>query len=298
MCFFLNFFKTDTEQLLICNVRSAGTKRILFVIGSLCIFFVLVLFFVLENDQIIEISQQERLKRSTDQKIRINNGDNLNHVRKFNIDEYDESVPRQKRSIAHNVDPPQISVRAENVRTKRLAENFQNLKKEYKWCKRTAANKHECQKYYDKMVKIRESIAHEINTIDDTNQNFPHIQSSNIESELPLSPPWSDSSVGQPLNEVNQEEKKPHHAKSFTHFPRVHEELHFDKSRNNLWSTVDNTPNAEGAMPRPPEPRRVLTPNFQRSQLQSSFRDNEKVIPLKNQNLGKFTFFVEFFLNR
>ncbi|XP_031639042.1 serine protease nudel-like, partial [Contarinia nasturtii] len=268
----------DNEQLLICNVRSAGTKRILFIIGSLCICFVLVLFFLLNNVEMVET--KERLKRSTIEKVDFNN---VNQVRKFD-GQRSEFGHRQKRFSS--VDPVhfEIPVQQKGLRTKRLTENLQQLKVQYQLCKKSSADKRECDKYFNEMVKISEAINHEIKTLGEGDQDFQTVHQEIVQRELPL-PPWPEP-VGEPLNEVNQEEKVPHNMKSFTHFPRIHEEL--DKKRMNLWN-VDDTPKSPQKMPRPPAPDRLLAPNFHPSRLQSShatFRDNEKINQLKNLNVG------------
>ncbi|XP_031617390.1 serine protease nudel-like isoform X2 [Contarinia nasturtii] len=268
----------DSEQFLICNVRLAGTKRILFIIGSLCICFVLVLFFLLKNVEVVET--KERLKRSTIEKVNFNN---VNKVRKFD-GQKSEFGHRQKRFSS--VDPVHFGmpVQAKSLRTKRLTENLQQLKVQYQFCKKTSADKRECAKYFNEMVKISEAIYHEIKALGEGDQDFQTVHQKIVQRELPL-PPWPEP-IGEPLNEVNQEEKVPHNMKSFTHFPRIHEEL--DKKRMNLWN-VDDTPNPPQAMPRPPAPHRLSVQNFHPSRLQSShatFRDNEKINQLKTPNSG------------
>lgn len=283
--FFLLFFIDDAQQLLICNIRSAGTKRIFAIIGVISVVFVIVLFSLLSNNaRENDDNDFDRHKRSTISDMELveayENGDGFENSE---ISHKEMALHRTRRQS--QIDPNESAYYSDgNVRTKR--EHLQRVQAQFNECRQSQADPSKCERFYREMLALRQALNFEIGTLRQTSQNPPPDSQSSIpnsEQQKEMGNhkmvEWDDS-VQKPFNEMNREGQAMQKVNEFTPFPRFHEEM--DNSRSNLW-TVDDP-----AMKTRDEPMPRSLPSAPRKQsLTATLRENEKVSPLKTQSFGK-----------
>lgn len=277
---FVLFFSIDTQQLVMCNLRSAGSKRIFIIIGSICVCFFIVLVFLLNDgfDCGEKITVNERHKRSTNGATNILHKSGSEHVQKFSIFGRKQMWRRAKRQAA--IDPVEMSISEQIVRRKRLSEHLQVVKEKFERCRSLKNVKSECDKFYQEMIEVSQALNQEIQSLGEIARNFQSpetIATPNGAFNHKITE-WSDS-VRQPLGDFNREDRVIQNVNEFTPFPRFHEEL--DNSRVNTWNIDEvHSKNAQD-LPKPP-PAAIRAHSTS-----STLRDNEKIIPLKNQNFGE-----------
>lgn len=264
--------------MLICNIRSAGTKRILGIIGVISVVLVIVLFSLLSNNvRESDDNNSDRYKRSTISDIELieayENNDEIENKQKS-----EEEIASHRTRRQSQIDPIESPYYPdENVRTKR--EHLQKVQAQFEECRQSQADQSKCEQFFREMVALRQALNFEIGTLRQVSQNpIPNSEQKKEISNHKMSE-WNDS-VQKPFNEMNREGQAMQRVNEFTPFPRFHEEM--GNQRNNLW-TVDDP-----AMKTPdePMPRSPSAPPRKQS-LAATLRENEKISPLKTQSFGK-----------
>lgn len=267
-------FHVDTQQLLICNIRSTGTKRVFIVVGALCISLVILLFVWLNNSGPNQ-ENNDRHKRST-QDVIYESGKFENYVE--NCDETD-LLHREKRQAS--IDPVEVANRDRNVRRKRLSEHLHQVRAQFEQCRQTEMHPSEkCEKFYREMVAVNEALKEEIGTLGHIAQNFqtPRKSQPGLSYSNHKVSQWSDP-IRKPFSEFNREGQAMQKVNDFTQFPRFHEEM--DNLRSGQWS-IDEPSNRQSDVPMPSPP--PLNPRIQTQG--ANFRESEKISPLKTQTFG------------
>lgn len=284
LCIF--FLRIDTDQLVNCNMRTVGPKRIFIGIGIVCICLVVALFLILDNDRsenarIIPNRHERSLKGNIERSV-INPvpekyfKDNVRKKSYF-LEKtlQSETLERIKRQVA---DPNDYYVSEPNVRQKRLSEHLQHVKSQFERCRNSIGDKNECEKFYREMVAVSEALNHEIKTMSEIAQNFDQSNQRNQRifenhGKIPKFP----ETVGNPFYELDGEGQVLQSVNEYTSYPRFHEDL--DSRRFHPWKSDEASKVSE--FPKPP-----LSPTRNKPPVASA-RDNDKLTPLKNPSFGK-----------
>lgn len=166
----------------------------------------------------------------------------------------------------------------EMVRRKRLTNYLEDVKMKLEQCKRIEMNKSECEKFYREMVAVSKMLNEEIPTITKIAANFENSDQTRPNSENQAKTlQWIDS-AGNPLRDFNREEK---FLEKIQHSPKFHEDLD-NNQRTTLWQVDDPSSKYTQDLPKPQSPA-----TQSHSLSAASARDNDKSVPLKNQNFGK-----------
>lgn len=275
-------FSTDTQQLVTCNIRSYGNKRLFIIVGSICICFLIVLVYLLcdgvhsESEKFVN----DRHKRSiisdlTNVATKKIIGNNLNNVKTYPFFGRKQVWIRPKRE--DNLDPVQMSYDDLIVRHKRMNQYLSSLRQKFENCR--SLNGEHCDHFYRRMIAVAQALNEELDNLGEIAYNIKNSQTAPAENVgVNYKVPELSSSVRRPLTDFNREEKLQKNINEFSIFPRIHEEMH--SPTRNAWN-INESPSIN--QPDPPKP----SVESKDTQSLSSFRDGEKNLPMKNSNIGE-----------
>lgn len=267
-------FLIDTQQLLICDTRSNGPKKILTFIGALC-FCLVICLFLLINSGASEIEEyQDHHKRSINEfdSRAIKALKNYKNAIEMKTNQKSEIKVSRRRRRQTFLDPVDVEMHERNIRIKRLNQQLEEMKMKFEKCNRFEMMKSECDQFDAEILALQAALTQQLKTIDELEKSLQLLESRNVSSGHKLKQ-WTNP-ARQPLNELNQENKVAHKVEEFSSIPRFHEEM--DNSRVNPWNSVNEMSEIPQEAPRPPTPAARANPQS------NNLQENDKIIPLKS----------------